>query len=164
MKRSGIGLLPLKLFGLFVYYPPLEYMLPYNCTPCACTFFSSRSLQQFFFFNSNSKFINEWWLSVWWSFASNVLAWLLAFVSRMPSRPCVPSHPNEMDDCQGRNQRIRGNIYVSKSQPFMVYYLLLSDAVCLSVYELDTPWEILVQFMDICEDKDLMRGFRLIFS
>ena len=25
-----------------------------------------------------------------------------------------------MDECQGRNQRIRGNIYVSKSQPFMV--------------------------------------------
>ena len=45
----------------------------------------------------------------------------------------------------------------------MVYYLLLSDAVCLSVYELDTPWEILVQFMDISEDKDLMRVFRLIF-
>ena len=70
--------------------------------------------------SSSSKFINEWWVSVWWSFASNVLAWLLAFVSRMPSRPCVPSHPNEMDECQGRNQRIRGNIYVSKSQPFMV--------------------------------------------
>ena len=34
----------------------------------------------------------------------------------MPSRPCMPSHPNEMDDCQGRNQRIRGNIYVFELQ------------------------------------------------
>ena len=24
--------------------------------------------------------------------------------SCMPLRPCVPSHPNEMDDCQGRDQ------------------------------------------------------------
>ena len=24
--------------------------------------------------------------------------------SCMPHRPCVPSHPNEMDDCQGRDQ------------------------------------------------------------
>ena len=36
--------------------------------------------------------------------------------SCMPVRPCVPSHPNEMDDCQGRNQRIRGNIYVFELQ------------------------------------------------
>ena len=59
-----------------------HYILPYNCTLlCLCTLFiffkpfSSPSARQFVF---NSKFINEWWLSVWWSFASNVLAWLLA--------------------------------------------------------------------------------------
>ena len=38
----------------------------------------------------------------------------------MPSRPCMPSHPNEMDDCQGRDQRIGCDIYLQESQPFLV--------------------------------------------
>ena len=62
----------------FRILPAFRIHAPIQLHPLCLYFFSSRSLQQFFFFNSNSKFINEWWLSVWWSFASNVLAWLLA--------------------------------------------------------------------------------------